>query len=105
MEEILNRIATWISKGSGWVIANIRHFYVNIVSYVPLKSRSYLPLPEELRNSRKVLINLKNKDNECFRWCHVRHKNPVQRNPQRITLKDKEIAKTLDYSGVTFPVY
>ena len=57
-----------------------------------------------MRNSRKGLINIKNTNNECFRWCHVRHKNPVQKDPQRITLKDKEIAKTLDYSGVTFPV-
>ena len=57
-----------------------------------------------MRHSRKGLINLKNKDNECFRWCHIRYKNPLQKDPQRITLKDKEIAKTLDYSGVTFPV-
>ena len=98
-EKILNWIAKWISKGSGWVIENI-----NIVSYVPLKGRSYLPLPEELRNSRKGLINLKNTDNECFRWCHIRHLHPLQRNPQRITARDKELVKTLDYSGVTFPV-
>ena len=104
VEEILNRIARWISKGSGWVIERIINFYLNIVSYVPLKGRSYFPLPEELRNSRKGLINLQNDDNECFRWCHVRHLNPVQKNPQRLTQKDRGIAKTLDYSGVTFPV-
>ena len=104
VEVILNRIAKWLSKGSGWVIENIHQFYINIVSYVPLKGKSYFPSPEKLRNSRKGLINLKNDDNRCFLWCHVRHQNPLERNPQRITLKDKEIAKTLDYSGVTFPV-
>ena len=104
VEEILNRIARWISKGSGWVIERIINFYLNIVSYVPLKGRSYFPLPGELRNSLKGLINLQNDDNECFRWCHVRHLNPVQKNPQRITQKDRGIEKTLDYSGVTFPV-
>ena len=103
-EKILNGIAKWISRGSGWVIENIFSFYINIVSYVPLKGRSYLPLPEELRNSRKGIINLKNTDNECFRWCHIRHLHPLQRNPQRITARDKELVKTLDYSGVTFPV-
>ena len=41
---------------------------------------------------------------ECLHWCHIRHLNPLKRNPQRITLKDKELVKTLDYSGVTFPV-
>ena len=102
--KILSGIAKWISKGSGWVIENIFGFYINIVSYVSLKGRSYLPLPEELRNSRKGLINIRNTDNECFRWCHIRHLNPLQRNPQRITARDKELVKTLDYSGVTFPV-
>ena len=104
VEEILNRIARWISKGSGWVIERILNFFLNIVSYVPLKGRSYLPLPEELRNSRKGLINIKNDDNECFRWCHVRHLNPLRHHNERITQKDREIAKTLDYRGVTFPV-
>ena len=104
VEEILNRIAKWISKGSGWVIERILNFYLNIVSYVPLKGRSYFPLPEELRNSRKGLINIKNDDNERFRWCHVRHLNPVKKDPQRITQKDRAVAKTLDYTGVTFPV-
>ena len=104
VEEILNRIARWISKGSGWVIERILNLYFNVVSYVPLKGRSYLPLPEELRNSRKGLINIKNDDNECFRWCHVRHLNPIEKNPQRVTQGDKAVAKKLDYTGVTFPV-
>ena len=88
VEEILNRIARWISKGSGWVIERILNFCLNIVSYLPLKGRSYLPLPEELRHSRKGLINIKNDDNECFRWCHVRHLNPLRHHNERITQKD-----------------
>ena len=104
VEEILNRIARWISKGSGWVIERILNLYFNVVSYKPLKGRSYFPLPEELRNSRKGLINLQNDDNQCFRWCHVRHLNPLEHHNERITQKDREIAKTLDYTGVTFPV-
>ena len=104
VEDILNRIARWISKDSGWIIERILNFYLNIVSYVPLKGRSYLPLPEELRNSRKGLINLKNTDNKCFLWCHVRHLNPIENNPQRVKETDKALAKELDYTGVTFPV-
>ena len=103
-EEILNKIAIWISEGSGWVIENIISHFLNIVSYVPLRGTSYLPLPEELRNSRKGLINIKNTDNECFRWCHIRHLNPLKNHNERITARDKELVKTLDYSGVTFPV-
>ena len=66
VEEILNRIARWISKGSGWVIERILKLYFNVVSYKPLKGKSYFPLPEELRHHRKGLINLQNDDNRCF---------------------------------------
>ena len=104
VEEILNRIARWISKGSGWVIERIHKLYFNVVSYVPLKGRSYFPLPEELRHHRKGLINLQNDDNKCFLWCHVRHLNPIENNPQRVKETDKAFAKELDYTGVTFPV-
>ena len=104
VEEILNRIARWISKGSGWVIVRIHKSYFNVVSYKPLKGRSYFPLPEELRHHRKGLINLQNDDNKCFLWCHVRHLNPIENNPQRVKETDKALAKELDYTGVTFPV-
>ena len=50
------------------------------------------------------LINLKNIDNECFKWCHNRHLNPRKKDPQRITKSDRESVKSLDYSGITFPV-
>ena len=75
-EEILNRIAGWISEGSGWIIEKILSHHVNIAKYVPLGGNSCLPLPEELRNSKKGLINLKNEYHKCFLWCHVRHLNP-----------------------------
>ena len=71
---------------------------------MPLRGRSYLPLPEELRNSMYGLINLKNDDNRCFLWCHVRHLNTQKNHPERIKLEDREFTKRLDYSGITFPV-
>ena len=103
-EEINNKIAFWLSEGSGWTIVEIRSHFVNIVKYLPLRGNSYIPTPKELRNSMMGLINLKNIDNECFRWCHNRHLNPRKKDPQRITKSDRESVKSLDYSGITFPV-
>ena len=103
-EEINNKIAEWLSEGSGWTIVEIRSHYVNIVKYLPLRGNSYIPSPKELRNSMCGLINLKNIDNECFGWCHNRHLNPRKKNPQRITKEDRESVKGLDYTGITFPV-
>ena len=74
--EILNVIDKWVSEGSGWVINRIDSHYLNVTLYKPLNGSSYIKLPAKLGNSRKGLINLKNKDNECFRWLHIRHLNP-----------------------------
>ena len=103
-DNILNMIAQWISDGSGWTVESVDNHYLNIVQYQPLKGSSYIKLPQELSHPRKGLINMKNEDNECFRWCHIRHLNPQDKNPQRIKKSDKEYINKLDYSGIEFPV-
>ena len=103
-QEILNTIDNWVSKGSGWTIDKIGSNYINIVVYQPFNGSSYIELQMELRNSKKGLINIKNKDYECFRWCHVRHLNPQEKDPQRITRDDKQYVDKLNYNGITFPL-
>ena len=103
-QEILNVIDKWVSEGSGWVIDRIDSHYLNVTLYKPLSGSSYIKLPAKLGNSRNGLINLKNEDNECFRWCHIRHLNPQEKNPQRIKKEDKIMIEKLDYSGIEFPV-
>ena len=103
-QQILNIIAQWISEGSGWIIQSIDSHHLNIVKYEPMKGSSYIQLPQELRNSAKGLINMKNNDNECFRWCHIRHLNPQDQYPQRIKKIDKEYINKLKYIGIEFPV-
>ena len=53
----------------------------------------------------KGLINIKNKDHECFMWCHVRLINPTNSHPERINKQDKKIAANLNCSGIVFPLY
>ena len=65
---------------------------------------SYVKLPVELRSPKKGLIKIKNDNQKCFLWCHVRHINPVKINPGRIAQKDKEFINDLDYDGIEFPV-
>ena len=103
-QQILNFVAQWISEGSGWTIQSVDSHHLNIVKYRPMKGSSYIQLPQELRNSSKGLINLKNIDNECFRWCHIRHLNKQDKYPQRIKKSDKEYINKLNYTGIEFPV-
>ena len=103
-QQILNFVAQWISEGSGWTIQSVDSHFINLVKYEPLKGSSYIQLPPELRNSAIGLINLKNDDNECFRWCHIRHLNPQDKYPQRIKKSDRKYVDKLNYKGIEFPV-
>ena len=103
-DHILNMVAQWISEGSGWTIESVDSHYLNIVKYQPIKGSSHIELPLELQHHLKGLINIKNNDNECFRWCHTRYLNPQDKNSQRIKKCDKEYINKLDYSGIEFPV-
>ena len=100
----MHRIDNWINEGSGWIVESVDGKYVNISFYSPLVESTYIELPNRLKNSMKGLINIKNSDNKCFLWCHIRHLNLVERNSQRITEEDKEIVSKLDYEGINFPV-
>ena len=103
-QEILNVINKWVSEGSGCVIDRIDSHYINVTLYKPLNGSSYIELPTELRNSKKGLINMKNEDEECFRWCHIRHLNPQIKYPERIKKEDKKMINELNYDGIYFPL-
>ena len=103
-EILKHRVEFYSNEGSGWIIDKIENIWINIANYDPLVGSSYFPLPPELNNSMKGLINIKNKDDECFKWCHVRFINLINIHPERINKKDKEIPKTLDYRGINLPM-
>ena len=103
-QEILYKIDAWIDKGSDWIVELIESQYINIMTYKPLVGISYIDLPIELSSPRKGLINIKNNDQKCFLWCHVRHINPVEEHPGRIKKTDGRIACNLNYEGIEFPV-
>ena len=81
-QEILYMIDVWINNnGSGCNVESVKSQYIN--------------LPVELRNPRKGLINIKNKDQKTFLWCYVRHTNPSKEYPERIKEKwQKKLLKS-----------
>ena len=105
-EELVKAIAQWLSEGSGWTISSVNNHYINLTQYKPLSGSSYIELTKELKHPNKGLINLQNKDNCCFAWCHVRHLNPQEKNPQRIKKSDNAFIKDkiVNYDGIEFPV-
>ncbi|CAB3985783.1 uncharacterized transposon-derived, partial [Paramuricea clavata] len=61
--------------------SNTHAITVNIseeIMYEPLKGKGYTtPLPKPLKEKR-VITNIKNEDNQCFKWAVTRALNPVK---------------------------
>lgn len=73
--EIVNKFEKIDDKmpSSGWRLRRYIHLGVDIFETRPVRGSSYIPTPEKYGNSRTGLINIKNNDQECFRWCMKYH--------------------------------
>ena len=54
--------------------------------------------------AKKAIINLKNADEECFKWAITRALNPVEKNYERIDIKLREQSEFLNWDGLKFTV-
>ena len=107
-EEMTDEIEEEIQKvrqaeGSGWVFVEVKNLTLYTTKYDPLNAGSYINLPEELKN-KGAIINMKNEDNECFKWCVLRALNPTNSHPERIDKDLKSKQDTLNMQGIHYPV-
>ena len=101
-QEILYMIEAWINEGFGWINELIESQYINISTYRPLSGWSYMDWRIELKSPREGLIDIKNKDQKCFLWCHVRHINPSKEHPERILKMTRKLLKNLIMMELSF---
>ena len=82
---------------------SVLSLHLHTVKYEPLGGSSYIPLADFLA-AKKVIINLKNKDDERMKWVITRALNPVEKHCKRIDRKLRETSKILNWEGLKFPV-
>ena len=68
-ETVLKSLAKFQRQGSNWRFHSVWRLDLHTVKYVPLGGSSYIPLPKFLA-AKKAIINLKNEDDECFKWAN-----------------------------------
>ncbi|XP_072033599.1 uncharacterized protein [Amphiura filiformis] len=73
-----------------------------MIKYQPMQGASYIPLPDFL-DKKQAIINLKNDDDQCFKWAVTRTLNPVDKNAERIDKKLKAKADLLNWDDIEFP--
>ena len=100
IEEVL---ANFQQSGSNWVFQRIIRLEIHFANWKPIRGSTFIPLPAKLKN-KKGVINIKNEDNQCFKWCIARALNPVDQNSNRLTKELVKQSKSFNWEGLKFPV-
>ena len=89
-------------EGSGWVFEGIKNIQILTVPYEPLRGSKYIELPDYIAKKRAV-VNIKNNDEDCFKWCILRGLNPTNENPNRVDTKLKTAVDSINMEGISTP--
>ena len=103
IQTIEERIQNFNQRGSNWRFQRVLSLDIHFTDFQPLRGSTFLPLPRKIK-TKKAVINMKNNDDQCFKWSVVRALNPVEKNSERITKELKDQSEILDWSGLKFPV-
>ena len=102
-ETVLESLAKIQRQGSNWRFRSVLSLDLHTVKYEPLGGFSYILLPRFLAG-KKAIINLRNENDECFKWAITQALNAVGKNSERINRKLPETLKTLNWEELKLPV-
>jgi len=104
MDPLLKDMDEFEQRGSGWTLHSIVNLAINANKHNPMRGNSYIELPDIIKK-REACINVRNEDQECFRWAILSALHPLtfRGHPDRVRsyLPYKD---TLHFHGLTFPV-
>ena len=109
LEELVKGMDEWMlesmrnfQKGkSNWQFLKVEKLEIHLHE---INVGKYIPLPDWLL-AKRALINPQNENDEkCFIYCLGRWKNPVKKNPQRITPLLKKQCEEFNLEGISFPI-
>ncbi len=101
-DKILESLGKYQKEGSGWQLYSVDGLDVSVVKFNPLDGSGYSKLPPFIAK-KKAVINMKNDDDQCFKWAVTRALNPVSSHPERVTKELRNQAEELNWDGITFP--
>ena len=101
--EMIENLENFNRRGSNWVFEKVLFLEIHFARWNPLRGSGWIALPPALQK-KKALINMKNEDDMCFKWCLARAVNPVSIHPERITPQLREQAEELNWEGCKFPM-
>ena len=102
--KVFTSIETFNRRGSGWVFTDIVDIELYVAQYQPTAGGSYIELPPLLKK-KSSLLNIKNNDNQCLKWCLLAALFPKSdRDDHQCRTKSyKEHEDQLEFAGVRWP--
>jgi hypothetical protein len=99
---LLEEFEKFTEHGSGWKLDHNNHFQIIIDKYDPLRAEGYIPTPEYLLK-KHCIINVKNNDNQCFKWAVLSAMHPAVSHSDRVG-NYKKYDGELNFDNINFPV-
>ena len=108
IKEVLDKVFPYIleilekstQNGSGWMVDRVSTLQLDISRYQPLRGASYILLPAAL-GKKKAVINVKNTDDQCYRWTLRAARFKVAKDPQRPAKYPEDDG--LNLAGIDYP--
>ena len=100
----LNQIENPVLANSKFRFEEVLRMNINFHRLNLTRGSSYLLLPDKLAH-KKVIINPKNSDQECFKWAisAAIKWTQIGNNPEQVS-KLKKFESEFDWNGIEFPV-
>ena len=88
--------------GSGWSLKQVVGLFITTYTQKPSRGSSYIPTPQVLCNPKLSLVNIKNHDQECFKYCMLYHQSAKVKNGCRVSYL-RQIEDKYNWANVNFP--
>ena len=102
MEVFQERMSIFVQARSCWTLHQNHALILEMDTYEPLQGSSYIELPKDILHT-KAVVNIKNEDLECFKWCILAALHPASNHAEGLT-NYQDYKEDLNFDGIEFPV-
>ena len=102
METVAERMSIFAQAGSGWTLEENHALVLEMTDYQPIGGSSYIELPKDIYDTKSI-VNVKNKDQACFKWAVLAALHPAEHHAERI-IHYEPYTDELNFTGIEFPV-
>ena len=89
-------------RGSGLIFVIVKDIEITFRKWMPNTGCSYIPLPNKVSHT-KGYLNIRNTNNECFKYTVISGLYPSSKNPMFHTQYEKHFDK-VNWKGLEFPL-